>query len=147
MKKTTGGVFFWSKVVEIYRQVFLLLKKDPTFLALYIISGVLDLAALIFLFLAPFAPVSYILAPVIRAFWSDVYLHYPQNFVLLPKLYNHAHLLLASTFGIFLTGLTMKKVEAEVRDDKMFHYYLQEKQSLSAIFLFSWHGFSPTGSL
>ena len=110
--------FFWPKIVEIYRQVFFLLKKDPTLSLLFIINALLDLATLIFLFLAPFAPVSYLLAPVIRTFWSDAYLHYPQNFVLLPKLYNNAHLLVTMTVGIFISGLVIKKIEGEMRGGK-----------------------------
>ena len=110
--------FFWPKIVDIYRQVFSLLKKDPTLSILFIVAALLDLSALIFLFLAPFAPVSYILAPIIRTFWSDAYLHYPQNFVLLPKLYNHAHMLVVTTFGIFISGLVIKKVESPLRGGK-----------------------------
>ena len=118
MKKTTNLIFFWQKSVEIYRQVFLLLKKDPTLLMLFVITGIIDLLALIFLFLAPFPPVSYILAPIIRTFWSDVFLHYPQNFVLLPKLYNDAHLFIATTAGVFISGLVIKKIEGGMREEK-----------------------------
>jgi len=106
--------FFWPRVVDIYRRVFGLLKKDPTLLILFALISLLDLTALLVLFLAPIAPVSYILAPIIRTFWSDYYLHYPQNFILLPKLFNHAHFLILATFGILVNGLAVKKIENQL---------------------------------
>ncbi len=106
--------FFWPRVVDIYRQVFEMLKKDPTLLILFALISLFDFVALLILFLAPIAPVSYILAPIIRTFWSDHYLHYPQNFILLPKLFNHAHFLIVATFGILVNALVVKKVENQV---------------------------------
>ena len=106
--------FFWPRVVDIYRQVFGLLKKDPTLFMLFAMISLFDLIALLILFLAPIAPVSYILAPIIRTFWSDYYLHYPQNFLLLPKLFNHAHFLIVATFGILVNGFAVKKIENQL---------------------------------
>src|SRR3989338_2380469 len=111
--------FFWSRIVEIYRQVFSMLGKDPTILFLFITLGVLDFIALVVLFLAPSAPISYMLAPIIRTFWSDYFLHYPHNFLLLPKLFSHAHFLISTVVGVFITGLIVKKIEAEVTGQRL----------------------------
>src|SRR3989338_4481395 len=124
--------FFWSKIVEIYRQVFSVLRKNPTVLFLFIWIGIFDVLALIALFSAPSPPFSYVLAPIVRTFWSDRFLHYPANFLLLPKLFNHAHFVISTVIGVFISGLVIKKIEAETKGEslstlsaagKVFRYY------------------------
>ena len=111
--------FFWSKIVEIYQQAFSVLKKNPTILFLFLWLGILDALALIALFFAPSAPFSYVLAPIIRTFWSDRFLHYPDNFLLLPKLFSHAHFAISTVIGAFITGLVIKKIEADTKGEKI----------------------------
>ena len=106
--------FFWPKIVEIYKQVFSVLRKDPTLFILFSIIAFLDLLALLVLFFAPTPPVSYILAPIIRNFWSEKFLHYPYNFSLLPKLFNCAHFLITMLVGVFVSGLVIKKIEGHI---------------------------------
>ncbi|GEM_PF-1177711 len=117
---TTPGVrsFFWSHVVDIYQQIFTAVKKDPTIFVLFTFIALVDLGVLTFLFLAPMAPVSNLLAPIIRTFWDDIYLHYPQNFLLLPKLFKHAHFLVMATFGIWVNALVVKKIENQLTERK-----------------------------
>ena len=125
--------FFWSKIVEIYQQVFSVLRKNPTVLILFLWVGLFDLIALVVLFFAPVPPVSYVLAPIIRTFWTERFLHYPDNFLLLPKLFGHAHFLISTVFGVFVTGVVIKKIEADTKGEQLstlsavrpvFKYYL-----------------------
>lgn len=109
---------FWQKTVEIYSQVFLMAKKDALLPFLFILIALLDFAALFALFLAPSPPFSYVVAPIIRAFWGDQFLHYPNNFLLLPKLLNHAHFLITAFFGVFITGLVIRKIEAHIQGEE-----------------------------
>ncbi len=102
-----------TKIVEIYKQVFQVLRKNPIIMILFLVLGVLDGIALTVLFFAPIPPVSYILAPVIRTFWTEQYLHYPYNFLLLPKLFGHVHFLISTVIGVFIGGLIIKKIEAD----------------------------------
>ncbi len=112
-------IFFMTKIVEIYKQVFLMLQKNPTILFLFLILGIFDGIALTILFFAPIPPVSNILAPIIRTFWSDQYLHYPSNFILLPKLFGHAHFLISTVFGVFISGMIIKKIEVDNQGQKI----------------------------
>lgn len=89
-----------------------ILKDCPVLWLLFLGIGFLDLVALGVLFLAPSEPFSVLLAPIIRTFWGERFLHYPENFLLLPKLLNHAHVLILTFFGIFVTGMIIKKTEA-----------------------------------
>lgn len=104
-----------ASVREVYKQVFQILKQDPTITVLFLFLALLDLAALLGLFMAHSEPFSFLLAPLIRTFYSDRFLHYPTNFVLLPKLFNHAHLVITTVVGVVITGLTVKKIEGSAR--------------------------------
>jgi len=114
--KRTKGIFFWSSVVEIYQQLGLVLRNDPTICILFILIACIDFLALTVLFFAHTEPVSTVVAPIISTFWSERFLHYPENFYLLPKLFNHAHFLITTLIGIVVTGLVIKKIDAQVND-------------------------------
>ncbi|MBI4115665.1 MAG: hypothetical protein HY447_03715 [Candidatus Omnitrophica bacterium] len=91
-----------------------MLRKDPMVGMLFGVILVCDFIALALLFLAPSPPVSYVLAPIIRTFWDDQFLHYPANFLLLPKLLDHAHFVITTIIGVFLTGVVIKKIEGQI---------------------------------
>ena len=114
-KRTSGTNQEGGGYKDVYRQVFDILKKDPTIWILFSILAILDVIALTCLFLAHSQPFSVVLAPVIRTFYSDKFLHYPANFILLPKIFNHAHLIITSFIGVIVTGVVIKKIEAHVR--------------------------------
>ncbi len=105
------GNFFWTKSVEVYQQTFSVLKLNPIIWIPFLLVGIFDFLALTVLYLAPTPPFSYILGPIIERLWSWRYLHYPENFVLLPKLFHHAHNVIISTVGVFVTGLAIKRIE------------------------------------
>ena len=107
------GNFFWTKSVEVYQQTFSVLKINPIIWIPFLLIGVLDFLALAVLFFAPSPPFSYILGPIIERLWSWRYLHYPDNFLLLPKLFHHAHVAIVSIAGVFVTGLAIKRIELE----------------------------------
>lgn len=147
-------VFFMTKIVEIYKQVFLMLQKNPTVLFLFLILGIFDGVALTILSFAPIPPVSHLLAPIIRTFWSDQYLHYPSNFLLLPKLFGHAHFLISTIFGVFISGMIIKKIEADNQGQKISTlsaagYVFKKYISLVVVWLISYGAFtlSLKGSL
>ncbi|MCM8775338.1 MAG: hypothetical protein NC930_03170 [Candidatus Omnitrophica bacterium] len=104
-------VFFSTKVVEIYRQTFRLFAENPTVVLLFFVIALLDSLALTLLFLSHSKPVSIVLAPLIRTFYSERFLHYPMNFVILPKIFQHAHFLILSVAGLLVTGMVIQKIE------------------------------------
>ncbi len=139
--------FFMTKIVEIYKQVFSMLQKNPTVLFLFLILGIFDAIALTILFFAPIPPVSYVLAPIIRTFWTDQFLHYPYNFLLLPKLFGHAHFLISTVIGVFISGLIIKKIEADTKGETIstlfaFGFVLKKYISLVVAWLISYGVFT-----
>lgn len=108
-----------GRIAGVYRETAAILLENPTIALLFLFIAVLDGLALAALFLAPSWPFSAIVAPIIRTFWSERFLHYPDNFVLLPKLFNHAHFVILTVFGVIVNGLVIKKIEGEVKGQKI----------------------------
>lgn len=133
MKKSSDN-FFWKKIVEIYQQTVKVLKNDPTVWILFVVLMMLELLALGVLFLSHSEPVSFILAPLIRTFYSDRFLHYPHNFVLLPKLLNHAHFLITTVIGVIISGIVIKKIEGQLVEKKVRSMYEAGQRVLNKYF-------------
>lgn len=106
-------------MVDVFQQTITLLKENPTIILLFLSVAILDALALLILFYAPSAPVSIIVAPIIRAIYSDYFLHYPANFILLPKLLTHAHFFILTFFGIIITGIVVKKIEFHLQGERL----------------------------
>ena len=92
--KTKADSQIRGKFGDVYGQVFEILRKDPTITILFALLALIEFVALTGLFLSHSAPFSYIFGPIIQTFYSEKFLHYPANFLLLPKIFNHAHLVI-----------------------------------------------------
>ncbi len=92
------GLFFW-----VWRQVFQSRRKLVTFLpfALYAVLQLLVLAGLVFFTTPPF---SLIFLPLQRALYGEAVLHYPNNFIVLPQLFDTLNIVLSGLVGILTIG-------------------------------------------
>ena len=97
-------------VLNIYSQTASTVKKQPLVLLPFVIFAIFEFAALILLFLAPRMPFIKFFGPPIRVFWGEQFLHYPANFLLLPKLLSLSKMFLAIFFGSLLTGMVVLMV-------------------------------------
>lgn len=96
---------------KIIKEAFAMLRRYPNLSAPFLIIGVIDFCALYLLYLAPQRPIAIVLAPPIRAFWGERFLHYPMNLFLLPKLYNYAYTVLLATLGVLTTGCAIAMIK------------------------------------
>ncbi|MGE5307660.1 MAG: hypothetical protein ACM3OC_01085 [Deltaproteobacteria bacterium] len=104
---------------QAYRFAPAALRRQPRIIVPFSIFVFAELLCLSLLYLAPRPPLSAILAPPIRAFWGDMYLHYPNNFLLLPQLASWSRTVLYVVIGSFLNGmavLMVGRVYAGVRE-------------------------------
>ncbi len=97
-------------VINIYQFIFQALRNQPKLWIPYVGFTLLELFFLIFLYLAPRQPFAVLLAPPIRAFRGEKFLHYPANFLLLPELASLSRNFLACIFGSLLTGFAVAMV-------------------------------------
>lgn len=83
------------------------LKKHRALFIPFLIFAAFELAALLFVYLIPRAPLRAIFGPPIRTFWGDKFLHYPLNFFLLPKLASLSKMFLSVVIGSLMTGMAV----------------------------------------
>jgi len=83
------------------------LKNSPVLFVPFLSFLIIELIALIIIFLAPRMPLRLLLGPVIKTFWGERFLHYPLNFLLLPKLASLSKMVIAVIFSSLLTGMAV----------------------------------------
>jgi len=93
-----------KKVVEIWKETFIILGRYPQMFLPFLLVGIFSGIALYILYLSPQRPINLLLAPPIRAFFGEKFLHYPYNLYLLPKLYYYAHIFIGATLGILMNA-------------------------------------------
>ena len=85
-------------------------KNTPALFIPFLIFAAAEALSLIFVYLIPRPPLKLIFGQPIRDFWGDLFLHYPTNFLLLPKLASLTRMGLTVIFGSFLTGMAVNAV-------------------------------------
>lgn len=88
--------------------------RQPRVLVPFLLLALLEGGFLFLLYLFPQYPVSKVLAPPIRKFFGENYLHYPMNLLILPQLFNYASILLIIFPGILLNALVIRFLEDSV---------------------------------
>jgi hypothetical protein len=104
--------------IKIWREVISILRKHPKIFIPFIILGVLNAFMLYLLYLTPQRPVAYILAPPIRVFFGERFLHYPFNLFILPKLFNYAKIALGGLLGMLMSAWAISIVSNVVKANK-----------------------------
>jgi hypothetical protein len=95
---------------KVYNTTAKSLKENLALFIPFIVFALVESLVLIIIYLAPRAPLRSILGPVIRTFWGEKFLHYPTNFLLLPKLSSLARMGLSVVIGSLLTGMAVAMI-------------------------------------
>lgn len=83
----------------------------------FVITVLFEVIALVVIYYSPRYPLSIIFGPPIKRFWGEIYLHYPYNFVLMPKLLFYAE----NLTDIFVGGLMSAVVACFIFQSKEQH--------------------------
>ncbi len=86
------------------------IRKYPVLLLPFVAFSVLELLALLIIYISPRQPFVVLLGPPIRSIWGETFLHFPNNFLLTHKLMSLARMFMAVVFGSLLTGTTVYMV-------------------------------------
>lgn len=89
-------------IVKVWQDSFRLIYKHPKVVVPFLVSSAVNFLALYILYLSPQRPVRVVLAPVIRKLWGEQFLHYPLNFVLLPKMFQYSEIVVSALIGIVM---------------------------------------------
>lgn len=95
---------------SIYSETFRSLLTKPSALVPMGVFALLEAIALALITLSPRQPFAAVLGPPVQAFFGDQYLHYPFNFLLMPRLMTLARTALAVIAGSVLAGATVLMV-------------------------------------
>jgi len=88
-----------------------LIAKRPIVLMPFVIIAFLEALALEILYFSPRFPVSLVMSPVVRKFFGEQFIHYPGNFLLLPKIFYYAQVIIYVSIGVFLTSIAVQIVK------------------------------------
>ncbi len=86
------------------------LAKYPSLLIPFLVTAVFEGLVLTVLFYYPRSPFAAIFGPPVKAFYGIRFLHYPYNFLLLPKLFYYGQVLATLTLGVVMFGMAMGMV-------------------------------------
>lgn len=105
-----GNKGSFSLSISIWSVTFRMLRKYPRLLLPFFINALLEGLVLGGLFYFPRPPFSAVLAPPIKAFFGEPFLHYPNNFLLLPQIFYYGQVLIMMTAGVVMFGMAMGMV-------------------------------------
>ena len=103
----------------IWGMTFRTLRRYPVIIIPFMIIAFLEATVLTLSYLAPRPPLLAILGPIIRAFFDfpfgsdaggEAFLHYPINFLLLPRLLRIGQVAIGATVGVVMTALAVRMV-------------------------------------
>jgi hypothetical protein len=113
-------------IVRVWKDSIRVICKHPKVVMPFLVSSATNFLTLYILYLAPQRPVRYVLAPPIRKLWGEQFLHYPMNFVLLPKMFQYAEIAVSALIGIVMSAWAIGMI-ADIYQkgrSKMFHNFL-----------------------
>ncbi len=106
------------KAFQIWGDFFYILRRHPIIIFPFVLISLCNALALYLVYLAPQRPVSLVLAPPIKVFFGERFLHYPLNLVLLPKLFYYAQIAVSILLGIVLSAFAVRLVARGYKDIK-----------------------------
>ncbi len=95
----------------IFRFTPLALRNQPAILVPFLIFAVIELCFLTALYFFPRQPFVTVFGPPVRVFFGERFLHYPDNFLLLPQLAAFSRTLLYVVAGSLLEGVAVALVK------------------------------------
>ncbi|MFC1809019.1 hypothetical protein ACFL3D_02710 [Candidatus Omnitrophota bacterium] len=105
---------------DVISKTFKIVFEKPALAIPFLFVGICNFLWLLAVYFSPRYPISLVMAPPIRQFFGDKFLHYPQNFVLLPKLYHFGELIIVCTVGLCLTAYALWMLRCVYEDKKQF---------------------------
>lgn len=92
------------KLFDLFSRTVALLKGNRVLYLPFFIFFAVEIFCLILIHLSNYSPFSLIFGPIVKAFWGEQFLHFPFNFILLPKLASFSRLTLSVLIGSILSG-------------------------------------------
>jgi len=121
------------QICSVWKEIGSIVSRRPTVVLPFFVAGIVNAIVLYVLYLAPQRPVALLLGPPIRVFFGAQYLHYPLNFVLLPKLFNYAQIAINGLFGMLMTAVGVGMI-ADVKNGERASFLINALRALKRYF-------------
>lgn len=105
---------------SVWSVTFKMLGRYPRLLIPFFITAIFEGLVLAVLFYSPRPPFSIVFVPPVKAFFGERFLHYPNNFLVLPQLFYYGQVLATMTVGVVMFGMAMGMVyQANTEGEKV----------------------------
>ncbi|MBN1870058.1 MAG: hypothetical protein JW847_05745 [Candidatus Omnitrophica bacterium] len=101
-----------EELVPLLRGTFNSFFTHPIILFPFITIAFIQILVLEILYFSPRFPLSAFFNPIIQTLWGEAFIHYPNNFIILPKLFRNAQLSLYLFVSSFLIAVAISIISA-----------------------------------
>ncbi len=95
-------------VISLLKTAIVAIVEHPIILFPFLILVFIQLLLLEVLFFSPRYPLSIFFSPLIRTLYGEAFLHYPNNFILIPKLFQYVQMGTYIFFASYLIGVCVE---------------------------------------
>lgn len=95
---TSSGLFFWS-----WKEILQSCRRPATYLP-FLAYFAVQLLILGGLFWFVYSPFSYIFLPLLRTLYGEHTVHYPNNLIVMPQIFETVNMALSGLFGVWVVG-------------------------------------------
>lgn len=92
------------KLSDLFSSSISFLKSNSVLYFPFVIFFAIEIFCLILIYLSNYNPLVFVFGPIVRAFLGEQFLHFPFNFILLPKFASFSRLALSVVIGSVLSG-------------------------------------------
>ena len=100
-----------QSAIKTWKETIMIFGRNKNIFLPFFLVGVVDVLLLIMIYLAPQPPLSALLGPPIKVFWGERFLHYPFNLLLIPRLFDIAHIISTALSGVLMTGVAVRMLK------------------------------------
>ena len=93
------------KLLDLFALTTSFFKNNSILYLPFIIFFAVEFFCLILTYLSNYNPLLLVFGPIVKTFWGEQFLHFPFNFVLLPKIASFLRILLSISIGPILSGI------------------------------------------
>ena len=105
---------------SVWSMTFKMVRRYPSILFPFFMIAVSQAIVLAIMFYFPRPPLSIIFAQPIRAFFGEQFLHYPSNFLLLPRLFYFGQVVVMVTIGAIMFGTAIGLIHRANKKDEAY---------------------------
>ena len=107
-----------KQIIPLLREAVNACAANPVILIPFITLAFVQLLALEILYFFPRFPLSVFLNPVVQTLWGGEFVHYPNNFLILPKLFQNVQVFIYIFVSGYMISIAIELISAVNKDER-----------------------------